>query len=125
VARPGAWHTFVVVNRSRSGHGKRTAMSASVALPMTPPSWATVVFDHVTTGAAARRAPTRVTRDNTERERMTRADTLLDRLLSLGISAVRPDYEGSARAAAPVFDLALAVPPGRAQRARRRPPARP
>ena len=82
---PGSWHTLVVVYRSRSVRGKRTAMSASIALPNTPPSCATVVFDHVTTGAADRCAPTRVARDNTERERMTRADTLVDRLLSLGI----------------------------------------
>jgi hypothetical protein len=34
-------------------------MSASVALPKTPPSRATVVFDHVTTGAADRCAPAR------------------------------------------------------------------
>jgi hypothetical protein len=33
MARPGAWHTFAVVYRSRSTRGKRTAMSASVALP--------------------------------------------------------------------------------------------
>ncbi len=97
VALKGARRTVAVLYRSRAVDGRRTVMSASVAFPRTAPvagSWRSVVWNHVTTGSADACAPTQTTKDNTERERMTRADPTVRRLLAAGLVVVRPDYEG-------------------------------
>ena len=97
VTLEGARRTTVVLYRSRAVDGHPTVMSASVALPRTAPpanGWRTVVWNHVTTGGADACAPTQATTGSTERERMTRADPTIRRLLAAGLVVVRPDYEG-------------------------------
>lgn len=103
VALPEASRTLAVVYRSVSVRGRPVAMSGSLALPKgAPPAggWRTVVWNHVTTGAADSCAPSLTTPGNSERERMTRADPTVRRMLAAGLAVVRPDYEGIATAGA-------------------------
>lgn len=97
VRLPGARRTTTVIYRSRAIDGRPAFMSASIALPeQAPPpgGWRTVVWNHVTTGAADSCAPTATVEDSPEREKMTRADPTVRRLLAAGLVVVRPDYEG-------------------------------
>jgi len=97
VRLPGARRTTTVIYRSRDIAGKPAFMSASIALPTAAPppgGWRTVVWDHVTTGAADSCAPTATVESSPEREKMTRADPTVKRLLAAGLVVVRPDYEG-------------------------------
>lgn len=97
VAVPTAARTTTVVYRSRAITGAPAVMSASVAFPRTDPprqGWPVVVWNHVTTGAADACAPSRVTADSSEREKMTRGDAIVRRLAAAGLVVVRPDYEG-------------------------------
>lgn len=97
VRMAGARRTTTVLYRSRAYDGRPAVMAASIAFPRADPpadGWRTVVFDHVTTGTADTCAPTRVLPDSPEREKMTRADPTIRRLLAEGLVVVRPDYEG-------------------------------
>ncbi|PTL59423.1 lipase family protein [Paraconexibacter algicola] len=94
---PGARRTITVLHRSRAIDGTPNVASASVAFPRADPpagGWRTVVWNHVTTGAADSCAPTRTREDSPEREKMTRADPMVRALLEAGFVVVRPDYEG-------------------------------
>lgn len=93
----GARRTVTVIYRSRAIDGRPAVMSASIAFPRQDPppgGWRTVVWNHVTTGAAESCAPTRTREDSPEREKMTRADPTVKALLQAGLVVVRPDYEG-------------------------------
>lgn len=97
VRLPGARRTVTVIYRSRAIDGRPNVMSASIAFPRQDPpagGWRTVVWNHVTTGAAETCAPTRTREDSPEREKMTRADPTVRKLLEAGLVVVRPDYEG-------------------------------
>lgn len=97
VRLPGARRTITVVHRSRAVDGTPNVVSASIAFPKQDPppgGWRTVVWNHVTTGAAESCAPTRTREDAPEREKMTRADPTVTELLQAGFVVVRPDYEG-------------------------------
>ena len=96
-ALEAAASTQVVLFRSRSLFGKPIVESGTVSIPKgSPPSggWPLVSFFHVTTGSADNCAPSRATPDNTEVERMTRADSFVSHLLDAGIAVARPDGEG-------------------------------
>ncbi|WP_205695463.1 lipase family protein [Conexibacter sp. SYSU D00693] len=96
-ALDAAARTDVVVFRSRALDGRPIVQSATVAVPHGAPprgGWPVVSFFHVTTGGADSCAPSRVTPDNPELERLTRADTVVARLLRAGVAVARPDGEG-------------------------------
>lgn len=96
-ALPAAARTEVVIFRSRDLDGRVVASSGTVAIPHGDPppgGWPVVSFFHVTTGSADTCAPSKVTRDNPEFERLTRADTVVAHLLRAGVAVVRPDGEG-------------------------------
>lgn len=97
LALPAAARTMTVIFRSRSLTGRPIVESGTVAIPNGEPpagGWPLVSWFHVTTGAADVCAPSRVTADNTERERMTRADAIVSHLLRAGVAVARPDGEG-------------------------------
>jgi Secretory lipase len=96
-ALPQAARTILVLYRSRSAAGRPIAVSGTVAFPPGPPppgGFATASWGHVTTGSADSCAPSAVRPDSPERERMTRGDPVVRRLLDAGIVVARSDYEG-------------------------------
>lgn len=94
---PGASKVWTVAYRSTSVRNKATAMTGTIAVPKgSAPKggWPVVSFGHVTTGSADSCAPSRVTADNTELERLTRSDEITTYLLERGVAVARPDFEG-------------------------------
>lgn len=86
-----------VIYRSRSIRGKSSVVSGTIAVPRGKApkgGWPIVSWGHVTTGAADLCAPSAVTADNTELERLTRSKELLNLLLDNGIAVARSDFEG-------------------------------
>jgi Secretory lipase len=96
-ALPQAARTTLVLYRSRSATGEPIAVSGTVAFPHGDPppgGFGTASWGHVTTGSADSCAPSAVRPNSPERERMTRGDPVVRRLLQAGIVVARSDYEG-------------------------------
>ncbi|WP_320671168.1 lipase family protein [Patulibacter defluvii] len=96
-ALPAAARSRLLLYRSRNLAGRPIAVSGVLLVPHgTPPAggWPVVSWQHVTTGSADSCAPSRVTPESPERERMTRGDAITSRLLAAGIAVVRSDGEG-------------------------------
>lgn len=86
-----------VIYRSRAVDGRRSVVSGTISIPRGKPprgGWPIVSWGHVTTGSADSCAPSAVTADNPELERLTRSDEILDLVLSRGIAVARSDFEG-------------------------------
>ncbi|WP_269620041.1 alpha/beta hydrolase [Zhongshania sp. BJYM1] len=62
--------------------------------PFAEGDWPLVVYGHMTTGAADACAPSHISPDSTELQKMQQGDEIARRLLASGVVVARPDYEG-------------------------------
>ncbi|WP_370250666.1 lipase family protein [Nocardioides sp.] len=93
----GAASARVVRYRARGVDGVPVPMTGLILMPRVPAQARAlpfVVYNHMTTGAADRCAPSSATEDSSELRRMTQGDDLARRLLAAGVPVLRPDYEG-------------------------------